>query len=73
MQEDKAKRTDSNGMSESQEYEYSRNLNGSLSNWRFDEGKGWRAVRYNEKRRLVLTGGGGLRIGEREKYHDFSF
>ena len=73
VQEDKAKRIDNNGFSESQEYEYSANPEAGIDYFRFDEGKGWRGVRKNEKGRLVLTGGGGLRIGEREKYHDFSF
>ena len=73
VQEDKAQRTDNNGFSESQEYEYTPNPEAAKQWFRFEEGKGWRSVRANEKGRFVLTGGGGLRIGEREKYHDFSF
>jgi len=41
--------------------------------FRYEDGRGWREVRDNGKGRLVLTGGKDLRIGEREKYHDFSF
>lgn len=73
VQEDKAQRTDNNGFSESQEYEYSPNPEASKQWFRFEDGKGWRGVRDNGKGRMVLTGGGGLRIGEREKYHDFTF
>lgn len=73
VQEDNAERIDKNGFSESQDYTYTPNPNGSKQMFRFDGEKGWRRVAKNEKGRLILTGGGGLRIGEREKYHDFSF
>ena len=73
VQEDNAQRTDNNGFSESQSYEYTANPDGHKSMFRYEDGKGWREVRKNPKGRLVLTGGGGVRIGEREKYHDFSF
>jgi hypothetical protein len=74
VQEDNAQRTDNNGFSESQEYEYSANPNGSISYFRFEEGKGWRGISPGKKPgSWKLNGGGGLRIGEREKYHDFSF
>ena len=74
IQADDAKRTDKNGFSETQDYDYTPNPSAPKELWRFDPGKGWRSVMRNEKGRLVLTGaGGGLRIGEREKYHDFSF
>jgi hypothetical protein len=73
VQEDDAKRIDKNGLSESQDYKYTPNPAAPKRMFRFDEGKGWREVRANGKGRLVLTGGAGLRIGERDKYHDFSF
>ena len=73
VQEDNAKRIDSNGMSESQEYEYSPNPDAGKQWFRFDEGKGWRSVRFNDKGRWVLVDGDGLRTGDRDKYHDFSF
>jgi hypothetical protein len=60
-------------MSESQTYKYSPNPRGAKSMFRYEDGRGWREVRDNGKGRLVLTGGKDLRIGEREKYHDFSF
>ena len=74
-QADHYDRVDGNGMSESQTYEYSPNPNGFKQLWRFEENRGgWRAVARTDKGRLVLTGSGsGLRIGQREKYHDFSF
>jgi hypothetical protein len=75
VQEDKYRRVDSNGMSESQEYAYEPNPNGSISRFRLDPEKGWRALRKNEKGNWVLVkgGGSGVRFGVREKYHDFSF
>jgi hypothetical protein len=69
VQEDKAIRTDKNGMSESQEYEYERNLNGR----RFL----FRAVRRGKAKGQLREGGkangSGVLIGDRRKYHDFSF
>ena len=73
VQEDNAQRIDSNGFSESQEYEYSPNPEAAKQWFRFEEAKGWRSVRQGEKGRWKLTGGGGLLIGSRRKYHDFSF
>lgn len=74
IQEDDYVRTDENGFSETQEYAYAPNPNAHKQLWRFEEGHGWRSVMRNAKGRIVLTGNsGGLRIGEREKYHDFSF
>lgn len=73
VQEDHAFRTDKNGMSESQEYTYFPNCAGNISYYRFVDGR-WQSVRMNFKTgRWVKTEGSGLRIGEREKYHDFSF
>jgi hypothetical protein len=74
VQEDTAQRTDKNGFSESQEYEYSANPNGRIEYFRYEEGNGWRGVSPGKKlSSWKLNGGKGLRIGEREKYHDFSF
>jgi len=73
--EDDAKRTDNNGFSECQEYEYTPNPNAHKQMYRWEPKKGWRSVKYNEaKSRLVLTGSSQtIRVGEREKFHDFSF
>lgn len=62
VREDAVARTDSNGMSECQTYEYTPDPDGRL--WTFRRGlKGWRGVNK----------GPGLVLGERRHYHDFSF
>ena len=60
VQEDKATRTDKNGMSESQDYEYAPNPQGRV--WIFRKTK--RGYRAN---------GAGLLLDSREAYHDYSF
>lgn len=65
VQEDDAKRTDDNGMSECQTYEYTRNdknpeVTLTLRSY------GWRQVGDGKN-------GEGWRIGERSRYHDYSF
>ena len=71
--DDDCKRIDNNGMSECQEYEYTTNPDGYKRYFRKDKNNQWRAMHHNENGRLVYSGGNGLRVGEREKYHDFSF
>lgn len=71
--DDSYSRIDGNGLSESQEYEYTTNPDGYKRYFRKDKNNQWREMRHNENGRLVYTGGCGLRVGEREKYHDFSF
>ena len=69
-------RVDANGMSEAQEYEYKIRPNGSRSYFRKNVKTGfWERVSKNEEtgRWNKLNSGCGIRIGEREKYHDFSF
>jgi hypothetical protein len=75
VQYDDSRRTDTNGMSESQTYEYTPNPYGIKETYRFSGQTGqWQAVRKNtETGRWKKTSGYGLRIGVREKYHDFSF
>jgi hypothetical protein len=63
VQEDNAERLDSNGMSECQEYRFSRNAEGRTYTF-FEDKHG----RFTERGK-----GCSLRIGERSKYHDFSF
>jgi hypothetical protein len=60
VQVDKATRTDTNGMSESQEYAYERDTNGAVYVFRMTK----RGYRCN---------GNGLGIGYRRAYHDYSF
>jgi len=69
VQEDKDVRTDKNGMSDSQEYEYSPNSQGCR--WIFK-----RVARGKYKGFWRVNGrsdGEGVRFGERDKYYDFSF
>jgi hypothetical protein len=61
VQQDTAKRTDENGMSEDQAYEYAPNPNGKLHTFRKTK-KGWKD-----------GDGNGLLIGARRAYHDYSF
>lgn len=73
VQEDSYKRVDKNGMSESQEYEYTPNPQGSLSHFKRDKNGGWFQVIKNPETGRFNKRGGGLRLGERERYYDFSF
>ena len=61
VQFDDATRTDNNGMSEDQSYDYARNETAPVEIFR------------KTKRGLKSTGGNGLLIGVRRAYHDFSF
>jgi hypothetical protein len=61
VQEDTATRTDDNGMSEMQTYEYTRNLAGAT-------------MRFKRNKAGAFVGNSGrLRIGDRRQYHDYSF
>ena len=60
VQEDIATRTDDNGMSESQRYEYQPDPNGAVIVFRKTK-HGWKSK------------SGGLLVGVRRHYHDFSF
>jgi hypothetical protein len=71
--EDNAKRIDNNGISESQEYEYTPVMDGYRNYYRKDTKGNWRPCVFNEKGRLVFCGHRGLIVGRRETYHDFSF
>jgi ribosomal protein S14 len=61
VQRDTATRTDTNGMSESQEYSYAANPAGVIDVFRMTR-RGWRNA-----------AGNGLSIGVRKAYYDFSF
>jgi hypothetical protein len=61
IKQDHAKRIDKNGMSESQEYEYTPNPEAGEEIFRLGK-RGWKN-----------KGGTFLSLGIREKYHDFSF
>lgn len=67
VQLDKAIRTDSNGMSEMQEYRYERNPEGTV--YRFTLRKNGRWVRVGD----TMGDGLVLSLKGRYHYHDFSF
>ena len=67
VQEDTATRTDTNGMSDSQQYSYVPNPEGSTQTFTLRKNGRW--VRESE----TMRGGTCLAIGYRQKYHDFSF
>lgn len=74
--DDEAKRIDKNGMSECQEYEFKTCVKGSRRYFRqkvADPSAPWIGCRMNEDGRWVQSKSRGLRIGSRDKYHDFSF
>lgn len=74
VREDKAIRTDKNGMSECQTYDYVPCGGGHVYYFRQTKSGTWEEVRLNDATgRYVKTGGYGLRIGERSEYRDFSF
>lgn len=74
VQEDAATRTDSNGMSESQDWAFRPNTNGREHVFFLTTSQRWQAVAKNESTgRYRKVEGSGLRIGERSEYYDFSF
>lgn len=74
VQTDKYERVDDKGMSESQEYEYTRNPDGGYYHFRR---KGpdapWQAIYKNRETGRWNNTSGNVLVGRREKYHDFSF
>lgn len=75
IRRDTATRIDKNGMSESQEWTYEPDPNGTLYTFRQDKRSGaWNEVAFKpETGRWSKTGGYGLRIGVRNEFFDFSF
>jgi len=66
-------RTDSNGLSESQEYEYTIDQKGSIYHYQWTD-KGWKGVTFSEEtKRWRRYSGKGLMVGFRERFYDFSF
>ena len=63
VQQDKATRTDKNGMSECQEYTYTPNPKAQVQEFTLRKSGSWQEV----------GGTSGLIIGERDEYYDFSF
>ena len=74
VQEDDHTRIDNNGMSESQEYTYTPNPNGPTSSFRKNKKGFWESVVLNaETGRWNKRGCGGIKLGSREYYYDYSF
>lgn len=75
VQEDWSFRTDKNGMSECQDYSYQPNPTGSWTYFQSTDGGAWQEMVKSTKtnRWNKVKGGKGLRIGERDTYHDYSF
>jgi len=73
--DDDVKRTDSNGISESQEYEYTTNENNRKSYWKKDKKGKWCEYYFNRdtNRFNKCNTGNHLGIGYRQEYYDFSF
>lgn len=71
--DDDYKRIDKNGMSEEQDYEFKTRVNGCKRYFRIGRKGFWESVKQNEAGRWVKSGSRGLRIGDRDHYHDFSF
>jgi hypothetical protein len=63
VQEDNAKRTDKNGMSESQDYTYTPNPKAPVRTFTRRKDGGWQESKSSPT----------LLIGTRDKYHDFSY
>lgn len=62
IQVDTSKRADENGMSDSQQYNFTPNPNGELI-----------PIRLHKDGRYHRTGGGVVTLGHRSTYHDYSF
>lgn len=73
VREDHAKRVDSNGISESQAYEYTPDENGRMWYFKTNRKGEWRTAYYNEEtgRYNIPEGArGGVHIGSRRKHID---
>ena len=66
-------RTDSNGLSESQTYDYAPNPEGAVYFYKLKKDGSWAQVHKNENGRFVLSRGAGIYFGHRERYYDFTF
>lgn len=75
VQRDIATRTDSNGMSECQDYSYQPNPDGSIAQFKKNKNGRWQEVSLDKETRRynLVKGGYTLLIGDRDEYYDFSF
>lgn len=67
VQRDNASRVDGGRMSESQQYEYTPNLNATVEYFTLRKNGAW------IKEGNAMKGGTQIRIGDRREYYDFSF
>ena len=72
VQDDDAKRIDTNGISESQDYEYTRNPNGAIRYFRLKNDT-WESVYIDPDTNRFKKGCGSICFGIREEYYDYSF
>jgi hypothetical protein len=73
VQKDRAIRTDKNGMSECQTYQYERDPDGAIYTFKLTS-KGWVKVWFNQDtQRWNTVGKGGITVGTRETYYDYTF
>jgi hypothetical protein len=74
---DKAVRTDGNGMSESQSYDFTPRPEAPRTTYRRDRSGQWRKMgtKYVGEREVYgfVDKSQSVRLGERDQYHDFSF
>lgn len=72
VQTDTATRVDKLGMSDAQDYEYERNPHGAKYTFRITE-DGFQAVYTNPDTGRFVKCSGGLAVGYRAEYYDFTF
>ena len=70
--DDKANRVDTNGISESQKYEYKTDCMGFKRYWKVTP-KGIQHVFLTPAGRWAKASSVGIQFGRREKFHDYSF
>lgn len=73
IKRDNYKRTDTNGFSESQSYEYSFNPEMGIEYFRKGKDGTWESIYTNPETGRTKKGYGSLRIGQRDKYWDPCF
>lgn len=76
VRDDKATRTDSNGMSDAQSYAYETDPAGAVTLFKRHRDGTWRQAMRSDAGRIVWVDRGRgerLRLGVRRHYHDFTF
>jgi hypothetical protein len=75
LRQDTATRSDSYGISDTQDYDYKPNPEGREYSFKYFPNKNkWFEVVYNPKtKRFNKSGSMGLILGQRDEYYDFSF